>query len=788
VAENSLVWNFIAKDKGASKTIDRLSDRVSKMGIAFGTALGSLAASGIRRFGGALADGLRDAVQYQTLGLKTAAVIKSTGNAAHLSVAGIKAQAAALEDLSGVDENLIINSENVLAGFTKVRNEAGRGNDVFNQATKAALNMSVALGTDMQGATIKIGKALQDPVKGLAALSKAGVSFTDSQKKQIEQMVKSGNAMGAQKIILKQLETRFGGAAKAAGTGFAGAWARVKDSVADASRDMVLKALPALTKIGNMLADKLPGWIETGRLAVRAFFLAFKDGDVTSDGLVGAFERVGAFMHNYLIPAFNDAVKIGKNLFDFYKNNQTTLQALAVGILAVATTIKVVSLATKAWAAVQAAFNVIMALNPIGIVILAVIGLAAALIYAWKRSEKFRDVVNGAFTKVKDIAVGAFNKVKGAAETVWNWLKKNWPLLLAIITGPIGIATLFVIRHWDAIKKGAGDAINGVTTWFKSLPGKVTSAVGNLRTLLLTQGKQLLDGLKDGALSKVNDIKSWVSSIGQKIVDGVKGFFGIHSPSTVFAGLGGNMIEGLMQGLASKSPQEIATKALGSLPNALSAMLQKGLVSIGDLPGKALSALGNVTGKAKEWLSGLFGGSGGGNSSNQALGQIMAASYGWTGGQWEALKALWNNESGWNNNAQNPTSTAYGIAQFLNSTWSAFGAQKTSDPAGQIAAGLRYIASVYGSPMSALGAWQSRSPHWYDEGGMLMPGYNWTYNGTRKPERVLTEDQWNALSAGGDVFVTVKIGEQELTAIVDTRVERGIDNGVRKALGKRGSR
>ncbi|QMP84598.1 transglycosylase SLT domain-containing protein [Streptomyces phage Endor2] len=95
------------------------------------------------------------------------------------------------------------------------------------------------------------------------------------------------------------------------------------------------------------------------------------------------------------------------------------------------------------------------------------------------------------------------------------------------------------------------------------------------------------------------------------------------------------------------------------------------------------------------------------------LGKAMAAERGWTGSEWEALEQLWTNESDWNPDAQNPTSTAYGIAQFLDSTWSGYGIPKTSDPERQIEAGLRYIKARYGKPSAALAFWNNRYPHWY---------------------------------------------------------------------------
>lgn len=85
----------------------------------------------------------------------------------------------------------------------------------------------------------------------------------------------------------------------------------------------------------------------------------------------------------------------------------------------------------------------------------------------------------------------------------------------------------------------------------------------------------------------------------------------------------------------------------------------------------------------------------------RGLGQKLAESRGWTGAQWDAYDQLVMKESGWNPNAQNPTSTAYGIGQFLDSTWKGYGA-KTSDPKLQIGYMLDYITQRYGDPQKAL--------------------------------------------------------------------------------------
>ncbi|MCF6745535.1 lytic transglycosylase domain-containing protein, partial [Blastococcus sp. KM273128] len=94
-----------------------------------------------------------------------------------------------------------------------------------------------------------------------------------------------------------------------------------------------------------------------------------------------------------------------------------------------------------------------------------------------------------------------------------------------------------------------------------------------------------------------------------------------------------------------------------------------------------------------------------GSFKEYAMGKVGSA------GEFSCLESLWGKESGWNPNAQNPRSTAYGIAQFLDSTWAGTGIAKTSDGYRQIDAGLIYINNRYGSPCGAWG--HSQSVGWY---------------------------------------------------------------------------
>ena len=264
MAVRNLQFVLSGSDKSASKSLDRVGTKAEGLGrklagvgkaAAFG--VGGVAVAAVGGLAAAMVNGIKDAQEYQTLALKTAAAIKSTGNEANTSVKGVQKLAGELESLSGVDEELIINGQNVLLTFTKIRNEVGEGNDIFDRATEAALNMSVALGQDMQGSVTMLGKALNDPIKGITAMGKAGIQFTKQQKDQIKTLVNSGRTLDAQKIILKELEVQFGGVAKAAGSGLTGSIARAKDAFGDLFRNIATPLLPKIAEWAEGFATKV---------------------------------------------------------------------------------------------------------------------------------------------------------------------------------------------------------------------------------------------------------------------------------------------------------------------------------------------------------------------------------------------------------------------------------------------------------------------------------------------------------------------------------------------------
>lgn len=120
-------------------------------------------------------------------------------------------------------------------------------------------------------------------------------------------------------------------------------------------------------------------------------------------------------------------------------------------------------------------------------------------------------------------------------------------------------------------------------------------------------------------------------------------------------------------------------------------------------PGAVPASLAGIIGKRNYQV-------GRGDPAIRSLAQNVANFMGWGSDQFSAWDALINAESGWRPTAQNPTSTAYGLGQFLNSTWGPYG-PKTSDPNLQLQYMARYIKGRYGDPIHAL--IEHNRKHWY---------------------------------------------------------------------------
>ena len=175
-------------------------------------AIKTLATSAIAlQAGRKVIDFLRDSVSEAENAAKAQAqleaVIRSTGGAAGVTAGDVDDLSEELSRLTGVEDDLIVQNSALMLTFTKV------GKEIFPDAMQAALDMSAVLGQSLQSSVVQLGKALNDPIQGVTALRRVGVSFTEDQQDFIKTLVESGQTLEAQKFILQELQTEFGGAA-----------------------------------------------------------------------------------------------------------------------------------------------------------------------------------------------------------------------------------------------------------------------------------------------------------------------------------------------------------------------------------------------------------------------------------------------------------------------------------------------------------------------------------------------------------------------------------------------
>lgn len=142
---------------------------------------------------------------------KLSKILKATGEEAGRTKDQLTAMATELQSLTNVEDEAIIGAQTLLLTFKNIKG------DTFDRTTKAALDMSEVLG-GLDSAAMQLGKALNDPEQGLSALSRAGVSFSEEQKKVIKFLAETNRLAEAQAIILDEIDAEFGGAANATGT------------------------------------------------------------------------------------------------------------------------------------------------------------------------------------------------------------------------------------------------------------------------------------------------------------------------------------------------------------------------------------------------------------------------------------------------------------------------------------------------------------------------------------------------------------------------------------------
>lgn len=241
----------------------------------------------------------------------------------------------------------------------------------------------------------------------------------------------------------------------------------------------------------------------------------------SSQKMAVAWDNVQESLGARLLPV----VKIAVDMFARYGS---VIVPVGIALLGVVVAMKAYQLATAAIeaatglaTAAQWLWNAAVAANPIMLIVIAIAAVIAIVILAYAKIDWFRAAVDAALNAV----VASFKWLWNVVTSVFNWIRGHWPLLLAIIVGPIGIAALAVIRHWNSISGAARAVVNVVVSLWQWLAGGIGAVVGYIGSLM-ARISALFHGPADTVRWMVGFIENALSSLGSflwRIVGGVGG-------------------------------------------------------------------------------------------------------------------------------------------------------------------------------------------------------------------------------------------------------------------------
>lgn len=303
MADNEEIKIIINADDRASGVLNSVGKSATSLGGVLkgvGVVAGAAVVAGFGAMVGIAVSSVKAFDEAQLASKQMEATLKSTGNAAGLFAEDLKDQAAALQRVTKFSDEAVMGAQNLLLTFTQIKGP------IFQEATQTILDMSQALGQDLKSSSIQLGKALNDPINGITALSRVGVSFDDTQKKMIETMVNAGDVMGAQKVILAELNKEFGGSAVAAAQTFGGQMEILKNQVGELQETLGKAIVTAITPFITQLAEF------AGREDVQETFqnIAIGIGNL----IKGFFDLTGV------------VVGFGKTIYDFAAGVMETLK------------------------------------------------------------------------------------------------------------------------------------------------------------------------------------------------------------------------------------------------------------------------------------------------------------------------------------------------------------------------------------------------------------------------------------------------------------------------------
>lgn len=367
-------------------------------------------------------------------------VFKSMGQDYETATKQSAAYASGLQMQIGFEDEAIMAVQAKIATFEKASNAVARSNEIYNRATAAAFDMQATGFGDAEGNAVQLGKALQDPIKGITALRKSGITFTDAEKKKIEMLVKANRTFEAQDIVMKAIEKQVGGVAKATVTTSQKmrlAWGEVMERIGNG-------LLPIFTQFANYMLEKvipivskfieehpvLVKWLGIASVALLALGVAAKGVALAMSGLTGI-------------------LSVAKTAFLVLGRTVTVVGRLMLGspvILAIAAVAAGAYLIIKNWAKIKAFFSRI--LNAVG-----------------KAFERAWEFIKSIPERVWNGMVSLWNGITGFFSNIWSGVKDITAQLWNAIGDAIMAPIVWIQKAWQGFKDWFTDLFKG--------PGKI---------------------------------------------------------------------------------------------------------------------------------------------------------------------------------------------------------------------------------------------------------------------------------------------------------------------------
>lgn len=520
------------------------------------------------------------------------AALESMGGASGKTADELSKTAESLRNLTGIDDDEILTK--VTSNLLTFGNVAGT---VFDRAQVAALDLATRMGGDLQAATLTIGKALNDPVKGLTALGRAGIQFTAQQKEQIKQMVAVGDAAGAQSIMLAELEKQFGGAAKAAGD--ADAWKPLKTALMDLEgafepivRDVIAPLIAKAGEIVRAFASVSPEvlkFVAVGAAVAAAIgpvLIAFGGLVAAAGAIATAFAGGGvlAGLLPFLGPIGLAAAAVAAAFMIWGDDIVPMLQTFARQLAD--------SIGPKIKPLFEALMGAVKAVGEIFSAIFSMGGTGSAS----SNLQVFGEIVARVLGAAVEIITGAVNVITNVLRALAALLRGDFSTMWNALGSAVSALVTGVLRAFEALFPGVigfvRQLVEGVTAWLQGRLGAVLGwVIGKVKEVGDAFFK-LYDAVVGHSYipDMVEEIGDWISKLQGNMVSPVQNM--TDASASAFSGMAGD-IDSTMSGLFRSIQSKDWKGVLG------------GLFDIG---GKMGGGIGKVAGIGKSILSAFGGG------------------------------------------------------------------------------------------------------------------------------------------------------------------------------------